>query len=431
MALQLKRGEDEAGANLSKAEAQTIAENYLKTYHKLYSPFEFKDESETKRKNRTDYHFTFKVPKYKVGEADFELNLDVIGDTPCNLGHGWDVPDNWKWERAKQTKRQEISSIVKSTLDVVVFIVSLFWIVFLFKHNKIRWRRAIFLATLICTGAAINWLNNLTEFFNSYDSTVPLNTFYITSVTNNLVVLALLWIAASFGIAIVLAANSDNLKARLRRLLSVFTFIPQDIPSSKVYRDMWLDAIIMAGALMAACWLVDFAVSTLSFMLDHEVGTASISSVAGIANAFFGPLTIGMSLISVLVLTPLLIGLAIAVCRQFHITKYWRFCACITVFFILYNFGNRYWQDFLTDLISYILWSSLAWFSVVYVFKRNVLTLFIQLWIFLLYGIVYELWKFGWPTFSMEFILACTFLTYPFIYLLYLHARIRKLKPSS
>jgi len=430
-ALDLKRGEDEAGANLSKQDAQIIAENFLKTYRKVYTPFAFKDVSKTKRKHRTDYSFTFKVPKYKVGDADFEVGIDVIGDIPANVSHGWDVPDEWKWARTKQTKRQEICTIVVAAISTVIFIASIVWIIFLFKSNKIRWRRAIFLATLLCLGAIINWLNTLTGFFNSYDSTVPLNTFYVTSAISTIVGLVFLWGIASFAIAIVIAASNDNLKARLRKLLSVFTFIPQDISSSKMYRDLWLDAIILSGALQAAGWFVTLAYNILDLKLSHEVSIASISPVAGIANAFFGPLTIGMDLLAVLVITPLTIGLAIAICRQLRLTKYWRFCACIVLLYVLSNFGNRYWQDFLVGLISCFVGLTIGWYAVTHILKRNVLTLFLSLWIIGAYDFASELWKFGWPTFSKEFILSCTFFAYPFIYLLYLHTRIAKLKQSS
>jgi len=430
-ALDVRKGEDEAGANLSQEEAQKIAENFLKTYRKVYCPFEFKDVSKTKRKNRTDYFFTFKVPPYKVGEADFQVTMNVIGDIPANIGHTWDVPDGWTWARTKQTKRQEISSIVTSAISTIEFVACVVWTIFLFKANRIRWKRAIFISTLLTIGIIVTWLNGLTGFFNSYHSTTPINTFYLTSIVTTMVGWVLLWGGASFGIAIALAAMNDNLKAKARKLLSVFTFIPQDVSTSKMYRDLWLDAIILALALESAGWFIGLASYFLDSKLSHEVGIASISSVAQIANVYFGPLIIGLELLAALLFTPLALGLGIAVCRLLRLTTFWRFCAFSIAGYILYNFGERYWQEFLIGFISCVVGSAVMWYSVVYILKRNVLTLFISLWIAGTYSFASELWKFGWPTFSMEFIFSCTFITYPFIYLLYLHTRIKKLKPST
>ena len=101
------KGEDDPGANLTQKEAQLIAENDLKAHPRI-NPFVLDDTSVEKRKNRTDYHFTFKVPKLKVKDADFKIRIDVMGDVAANRLTGWDVPDEWSWKRSKHTTREEV-----------------------------------------------------------------------------------------------------------------------------------------------------------------------------------------------------------------------------------------------------------------------------------------------------------------------------------
>ncbi len=430
IALDITRDENEPGANLSQHKAQIIAENFLSTYCEQYSPFELKDASKTKRKNRTDYHFTFKVPKYKVGEADFEVSISTIGDIPANLSHSWDVPDKWTWERLKQTKLQEISVVIHSIFKTAVVIAAIIWIILLFKSNKIRWRKALFIATLLVIGFIIDRANELPEFFNSYDSTTPLNTFYVTYAIGHLVNLALVWGLAVFGIAVVLAGNSWDLKHRVKNLLVTLITIPQDKPLSKLYRDLWLDAILLTIAAQTAFWLINSIENPLILSIEHEVGIAAISPIADIVNKLFGPLGVATSLLWQVVFVVSASALIIAICRQLHLTTFWKVISCVVLVHALGDLGIRYWQDFVCSQLTFTTAAICCWIFIMHIARRNILALFLMPWIIQAYGITSEFWKFGYPTFYRELIISFVFLIYPFLYLLYLHTRIINSKSS-
>ena len=60
-----------------------------------------------KRKHRTDYTFTFKVPKYKVKDAEFKVAINVIGDVGSD--NSWNgiylINGNGKEQSAQPEKR--------------------------------------------------------------------------------------------------------------------------------------------------------------------------------------------------------------------------------------------------------------------------------------------------------------------------------------
>jgi len=420
--LQIKRGEDESGANLNKHDAQQIAETFIKTYRPQYQPFQLKDISQTKRKNRTDYHLTFMVPRYKVGDAEFIVSIDTIGDVPANVSHGWDVPDDWKWQRTKLNKRQEIGSMVRNIFFTLVFLAFALWILLLFKADKIRWRFAIYAAILVCIGSLINWLNELTGLFNSYDTTVPLNTFLIMSVVGLVLSLVFLWGGTTFILAIILAGNNDTLKERLKEMFSTFIAVPQNKALSQMHWDFWLDAIILACSLETIGWLLEICTDFMARALKHEVNLSDYGQyLPSVVSTFSGPLAVGIKLAETVLSGILLVGLGVAICNRLRLTNYWRFCGLIILGYILFGLDYRYWQDFLAGGITTVIMSTLCWFSVVYIYNRNILSVFVQFWISITFEIAWESWKLGWPTFSRELIACCVFLLYPFIYLIYLY----------
>src|SRR5262249_44467815 len=97
----IDRAEDAAGARLPEEDAKKMAETYLRDRHGTYTPFDFGNVTVEKRKNRTDYSFSFKVPKLKIGDADFKIYTSVIGDQVSSFAGSWEIPETWLHEREK------------------------------------------------------------------------------------------------------------------------------------------------------------------------------------------------------------------------------------------------------------------------------------------------------------------------------------------
>ncbi len=417
----IERGEEEFGTNLTKDEARKIAEDFLKRDPE-FCPFKLDDVSIDKKKHRTDYTFTFIVPKFKVGDAELKVGVDVIGDIPSDSFWSWDLPDKWKWERDKRSSREEILSVVSTITSVIGALAFIYWIVYLFRKNKVRWRNALLFGSVLALCNIINALNSLHALFSFYKNTYPLNTFYIISAIGGLLGMLFVFIGSVFCIAIVLAGSTETIKLRTKTILyeTIIKF-NKHLPL-KIYRDMILDAIILSLAVTASFGMAELFSRALHFYFAHEViATKPSTSLSNIANSFFGPLAIGSGLFLQIMSITIFTGLLIAICKYLRLTTYWRFVGASLLIYILCNLANRHWQDFVIDLIAGFMGLTISWFVVTKAFNRNILSFFIMIWLGYTFALSAELWKFGWPTFSTSVTAASALFLLPFVALFYVY----------
>ncbi len=225
-----------------------------------------------------------------------------------------------------------------------------------------------------------------------------------------------------FGIAIVLAGSTETIKLRVKTVLyETFVNFSKHV-YLKVYRAMLLDAIVLSISMLSATWLCVLLSRAINFYFAHEVSASKPSDYLNIiTNSFLGPLAMGNHLLLQLITAPLTLGLAIAICRCLRINTYWRALGASSILYLLCNSGTRYWQDFFVGFISGILSLTIIWFFVTRAFNRNILSLFMLVWLGYTCGLAAEFWKYGWPTFATDVTIATVLLLLPFFGLLYVY----------
>jgi hypothetical protein len=418
----VKLGEDAVGAKLDKASAQTIAEEFLRQHRSVYVPFEFEGGREVKRKNRIDHHFIFRVPKYKVGDAALKIGVDVLGNLPGNTYHFWQLPDKWQWERSKRNTRMEIAGILSALIMALAGIAFIGWVVSLFRAGKIRWRLSLALAALACFAGFATTVNGLPGFFNSYQSTIPLNTWLAIIVIGGITSIVIGWGVLSLIIAVILAGNSEALKLKFKGTLSALLHRPLEGFSFRSYRLFYLDALVFACSIQSISVVLSILKRSINLALKHEVSLGSApGALMTLANQWCGPLQILLNLLMSILAGVLVFALAIALCRLLRLTTCWRFLAAGLLIYAIYAFGDRYWQDFLAGLISTILSCAGLWWATRLFINRNYLTFLISIWLQLTYGEMSELWQFGRAAFFVDFIVSCILFSLPFLYLFWLY----------
>ena len=185
---------------------------------------------------------------------------------------------------------------------------------------------------------------------------------------------------------------------------------------------MILDSIILSCTLLAVSWPCVLLNRILTLYFAHEVAASTPAGyLNAITNSFFGPLAIGTNLCFQLILEPLMLGLAIALIRYLGLNTYWRILGSGLLMYVLTSLSTRYWQDFLVGLISMLISLTVSWFIVTRVFNRNILSVFMSVWLAYACSLASELWKYGWPTFSTEVTIATALLALPFFSLLYVY----------
>lgn len=423
----ITRAEDAVGANLSEAGARAIAEEFIKTYRKLYVPFQFDDVKVQRRKHRIDYEFTFKVPKFKVGEAEFIVTGDVIGDMPSSFAHYWRIPDQWRWEREKEPRKEELCKPLRIAFISVVSVAFVWWVVSLFRAHVVHWRKPYVLALLACIPTCLQSINFSPGYFNMYVNTMPIQYFYIMGVVGFLIALAFALAAITFTIAVAWGGlKPDELKDKcVGTFLLIWPFGTQN--SFKTRRDFCLDALLM-GTTYAVCMT---ALSTIGgvarFHLGHNVQVNNdFQHLNAMANCLCPVLDLIMTQVQSAAFGLLAVALAVGFGIKFKITNISRYGLVVVITLAIMSSSMRYWQDYLLSLTAGLITALSFWLLLRLAVRRNMLTLLVVEWLALMVPYTQAVYEYGLSLFPFELATLCASLIAPLVYLVYLQWRVVK-----
>lgn len=425
------RDEDAPGAKLTQAEAIKLAEDFLAEHRKVYSPLKFDNAKVVNRKNRIDYSLTFKVPRFKVADADFIVTEEVVGGAPSSVSHYWKIPDQWRWEREKQTKKDEICQPIRVTLSAIVLIAIIWWIISLFRHHFVKWRIPIMFGGAASVLLCLQTINFLPGYFNMYKISMPMQTYIVVSAVAFLIGLAFFFAASMFGIAVAWGGiKSDWHKDRIEGTLRLASPLGAE-NTFKTRRDLFIDAILYALVYGAALDMLGMCTSIAKFHFGHTVQVNTDYQVlGGMANCLWPSLSLIVSSLESTLFVPLTVAVAFGIATKYRITTFWRYFLVCLVLFALIGSYERYWQDYLIDLISGLISSIAFWLFITKAMDRNVLTIVVLIWLASLLPTIKAIFKYGRLLFPLELAVGCALVLVPLTYILYLHWRVWK-KPTA
>ena len=176
--------EEAAGANLSKEEAVGIAKDYLTRVKKCdMAKLEVVEYSASKLKNRTDHSFTFEEKGLKVAEATFRISLSVVGNKPSSFTQYVKIPEDWYWQRGKQSLPRFAVYTVELVLGIAVIVLCVLAFFQLLRQKKINFKQSFKLAAITGIFTALEELNRLPSIHRGYSASSPLIFHWIRWVT--------------------------------------------------------------------------------------------------------------------------------------------------------------------------------------------------------------------------------------------------------
>ena len=198
--------EDAAGATITQAEAQQIAEHYLLAGRQIdLAGWDLYDVSSRTLPARTDRTFIWVKRGLAIGEGDVRMSITVQGDQVGHLNTWVRVPEAFSRSHTEQRSRAWLLDEVATSVGlafVIVGIIIVFW--GLYIGLKIGWVPVI-------AGAAVGLidlldsLNRLPTIAAGYNTAVNYQTYllntwgnYLTSALVNALFTALLVIAAQW-----------------------------------------------------------------------------------------------------------------------------------------------------------------------------------------------------------------------------------------
>jgi Type II CAAX prenyl endopeptidase Rce1-like len=424
--------EDEPGATLTKEEARKIVEAYYQKYHPEMLPYLSENPSEQKKEKRTDWIFTFKVPKYKVGDADYKVQIKCVGDQPSGFSSGWSVPESWTFKRKIQSWRERICGYIPWVFDMVFGVLSLLWARGVIRSSAIAWRPAIVIGLMLSTLTVAKIINDWPIYFSSYDTDSPLIIFFIKEIVHDF-----LEVISQFSIGIVTAAfgiGAMRLLAPRSTLASIFqtTFNPNKGKEMASNRQMWLDAALVGYAIGVGWQSFNVIYAWLRFKFSPEVVSSALEGTSYLVNFFNPALAIICDAFSN--------GLEFVFAAAIAVGLYAKFIRSFRAYIVLslllslaFPSGDRYWQEYILEAISYFISSLILWLLVAKLARENLAAYFITAATGNLVASLRVLVSHGRPQFIQDIISVTVIMLIPLGYVLYasLNTATREVEENS
>ncbi len=423
--------DDAPGASITKPEAEKLALAYVKRVHPEYKNVVLDKSSWSKRKNRADFDVECKVPSLKVGEADYKITLQVVGNVPCNFSQAWQLPQKWRFERSKETSRDHIFKGMRDVAYYVMGGLTLWWGIGILRSGAVRWRPGIFIG--IGAGLLVlpEQINHWPVFLNQYDDSSISQPAFIFKQVLGLVQSSTGKMVATF-VSVTLGLAVYRLLSPKLGVMSIVkaAFRPSGVAPRLMQQQMWLDGILVAlawaGLVQSKDSLLDFALSWFS----PEIRTASLSSLANLTDYIF---PVASDLIE---LAPSLLGAATmaligAGLYNKYVPRFGFFVIFIIVATMLKYSYARHWQDFVMYVISDTVQQIIFFIFVARLARFNPVAYLVKVMIDDSLPLIYIIWIFGWPLFAPTFFSLIIYALLPVLMFAYYRARNKRLSATN
>ena len=256
--------EQAEGAKLSPEDALNVATRYLESHGFDASRYVIVTQEAKQKDHRTDYHFVFEEKDVAIGEATYRLSLDLTGDEPSGLNAFVKVPESWERDRDATSLKSMIAwgALVIISLTLIVVCVREF--LHQARADAIPFRFAKKIAWILLAIGLLNSLNRLPSFYEGYETSEPLLSFFAQSALGEIFVSVVWWLLTvcivGFGLA----------------LWRQFTGDPSAKKSAQEKRDLCTDAVIAGYTLPFIGYGFTFALK--AFLIRHNWIDASIVS---------------------------------------------------------------------------------------------------------------------------------------------------------
>jgi len=171
--------EDAAGANLTREEAQPLAERFLSgTLGRDLSKLEFVEVNTEKRPNRTDHLFRWKSKEIAVGEADYRFSVGVQGSEIGEYEEYLKIPDEWSRSYQKLRSLNDTTATVDFIFLFLTILAMLIVLVRRVRQHDVRWKLALYFGLAAFGLTFLSRLNNFPLSIFNYVTTDSYGSFW-------------------------------------------------------------------------------------------------------------------------------------------------------------------------------------------------------------------------------------------------------------
>jgi len=424
--------EDASGSKLEPDQAKELAKNFIEKEHPELGATEFDDATRHDRKDRSDYDIEYRIPGLKAGNAEYKVYTGTVGGDVSGYSRGWQVPDDWTYQRNKVSQKDQIFNIIRRVMAAAMALFCLWWLYGILHSHMIRWKPAIVIGCVSATTALIGYANSIPTLFVGYATTGATQTFLLQQLVQ-------------YTIGALSAAGSATLVSAFaygafRKMYPDLTFgslirplLPKGLGGSGSDRRMWLDAIVIAYAGGAIAATVDHLFDVGQFLTSPAVHLFSLGSIRGVADEWspaIGALAAG---VTGAIMLPIAVMLLVSLIDKYAGKSFWKALLLMFVITAVMYSSARYYQDYLWHVVSMMVMSAMVYFAVVKVARLNILAYVLTGYITALAGVAFGIVRSGYELYFPHLAVIFVALLAPLAYLLWLYLPFSKRKsvPAS
>lgn len=164
--------EGKEGAKLEEADAQAIAEAFIRKYsHEDLGQYELAEKDFNNREKRIDHSFTWENKNFDLNGAKKRMMVDVVGDQIGYFNTYLKIPEEWSRNETRvyshNTTAQTVAQLAVLLLINIPMIV-LF--VLQFKKKQFNYRFSFFLAAIVGMVSLLVLVDSLPTIYSGYDT---------------------------------------------------------------------------------------------------------------------------------------------------------------------------------------------------------------------------------------------------------------------
>jgi hypothetical protein len=324
--------------------------------------------------------------------------------------------------------RDEICKWLAYGLWIAIGAAAIFWAKGVLKSQAIVWKPAFVIGLILSLATLAKTLNGAAEFYASYETSKPLESFFVDQVVSYLIAMMTTFTiytgVSAFGLAALrLLLPKTTVPAIIRT-----TFVPKSAAEKQTSANLWIDATILAFSLSLGLRAVGLLVSAQASRLSPAVTIAPLDNVCYLANLIEPSIStiidaVSRGLLGVLV-PAILVGLYVKYLRSPKL--YFLFALVVS---LILPSNARYWQDYVFDVVVYLTWAAVAYFFISKLARDNLMAYFLAGFVATLLGVMHVMLDHCCTLYVDQIILMTALILLPVAYVVNLHINKGKLSP--
>ncbi len=216
-----------AGDSLAQDSALAIAQAFVREELEIdLAQWRLEDQSTQTRDNRLDHAFTWEKIGSEVewrpedpeaGTGSMRLAVEIYGSQVGGFGQYFDVPERYSREQSKQTSVGGLLGLLSLGLSFGLVIAALIVAVYLYKHDRIRWRPGLVSGGIVAVCVLLTgWLSYpllKSQYITEIEFTVYAGIALIGAILAGAAFGLAIWVTAAAGESLASESYPRSLKA--------------------------------------------------------------------------------------------------------------------------------------------------------------------------------------------------------------------------